>query len=178
MKLPFDEIIELSRNRLTFNTSIQKSAEDIEDEIEELLVMSYALGWGLLDEELGKDTPIDNKRLADTLEEKINGKTYKEYLAPHIEDEDIDGIYRVVDSEIHRMYSAGQYDNAKTNGKQYKTWRTMEDDKVRDMHRNLDKVKVGIDEKFYTTDGDSAIRPGQFSLPENNVNCRCSVKYT
>ena len=31
--------------------------------------------------------------------------------------------------------------------------------------------------RFYTFDGDHASRPGKFTKAENNVNCRCVLKF-
>lgn len=181
MRLPFDEIIDLSREQLTsilLNSTPKESAKDIEDEIEDLLVMSFALGWGLLDEELQTDTPIPQESILGALESDINGKTYKEYLTPHIENDDLEGIYRVVDTEVHRMYNTGQYENAKSNGITYKTWRTMEDGKVRDIHTFLDKVKIPIDEYFYSQNDDKGLYPSGFAKAESNANCRCILSYS
>lgn len=54
----------------------------------------------------------------------------------------------------------------------------MEDDKVRDTHDYLEGMSVGIDEEFYTYDGDHALYPGGFENAQNNVNCRCFLTYT
>jgi hypothetical protein len=49
----------------------------------------------------------------------------------------------------------------------------MLDDRVRETHDYLEGVRVGIDDLFYTFDGDAAYAPGGFGDPSNNVNCRC-----
>jgi hypothetical protein len=54
----------------------------------------------------------------------------------------------------------------------------MDDDRVRDTHMFLEGVEVPMGERFYTFDGDSAMIPGDFALPENNINCRCTLSYT
>ena len=59
-----------------------------------------------------------------------------------------------------------------------KTWETMKDDRVRDEHQYLDGVSVGINDRFYTDDGDSAMYPGDFENPALNINCRCYVVLT
>ena len=56
-----------------------------------------------------------------------------------------------------------------------KQWQTMRDGRVRDTHSYLQSAMVNLDDKFYTFDGDSALYPGGFELPENNVNCRCWI---
>lgn len=52
----------------------------------------------------------------------------------------------------------------------------MMDDRVRDTHSYLEGMEVPYNARFYTYDGDSAEAPGMFSLPENNINCRCVVE--
>ena len=89
-----------------------------------------------------------------------------------------DAILRVLDTEGHRIYNEGGFARAGDCGAKYKQWQTMADDKVRDTHSYLSGVKIPIDEKFYTYDGDSALLPSGFSLAENNVNCRCWVSYS
>jgi uncharacterized protein with gpF-like domain len=70
-------------------------------------------------------------------------------------------------------------DMATATGKDlYKTWVTMRDDRVRETHDYLEGMKIPINEPFVTYDMDEAMYPGGFSLPENNVNCRCTLKIT
>ena len=176
-KLPFDEITEMARASITEGSLEVMSNEEIEDEIEDLVIMAYTLGWGLFLTDYEVDTPLNQKLIYDALQTKLGGKTYKEYLEPHIEEKDIEGIYRVIDTTVHQMYVMAQENCAHESGFKTKTWRTMEDEKVRDTHRYLEGVTVPIDEKFYTYDGDSAPCPSLFSLPENNCNCRCVLHY-
>ena len=75
------------------------------------------------------------------------------------------------------MFSDGQWDTAEGNAN-YKTWITQGDEKVRDTHWYLDGLKVGIDDYFYTLDGDYAMKPYDFEYPQNNIRCRCRLKYT
>jgi uncharacterized protein with gpF-like domain len=57
-----------------------------------------------------------------------------------------------------------------------KRWQTMEDDRVRDTHSYLQGMVVPFDADFYTYDSDHAPFPGLFTLPENNIGCRCVVE--
>jgi hypothetical protein len=52
----------------------------------------------------------------------------------------------------------------------------MQDDRVRDTHDYLEGMVVPFSSRFYTYDGDSADYPGGFTLPENNIGCRCVVE--
>ena len=65
---------------------------------------------------------------------------------------------------------------ARPKGVVYKTWETMMDDRVRDTHQYLEGTTIPFDEYFYTYDGDSALRPGDFAYPENDIGCRCRLR--
>ena len=86
-------------------------------------------------------------------------------------------LERIFVTESHRCFSDGQWDSAEGRAT-HKTWVTKEDDKVRDTHWYIDGLTVGIDEYFYTLDGDRAMRPYGFELASNNINCRCYLKYS
>lgn len=93
----------------------------------------------------------------------------------------IEAIKRVVETEANRMHNAGAFDTAKAYAAEghtvYKRWVTMMDEKVRSTHLYLEGESVPLDEEFFTFDGDSALYPGGFSLPNNNINCRCDLEY-
>lgn len=89
----------------------------------------------------------------------------------------LDSIIRIAETETHRDSNEAALETAINGGATTKTWLTMADDRVRDTHIYLENVTVGIDEDFYTYDGDHAPAPGLFSLPENNINCRCELMY-
>ena len=161
----------------------------IEDTIEDILLYAYALGRNDVADMLGGkvkglDDPKEFQKAYETINKKIDGKTYtdriKEYIdagASHI----IVKSYVFSDGKIcynnlRRLTQSG-YDTAVTLGAKYKVWNTMLDDKVRDTHDYIEGSKVPIDAYFYTFDGDSAKYPGGFDLPENNINCRCTLMF-
>ena len=87
-------------------------------------------------------------------------------------------LTRIADTEMHRIANTAALDTAKRAGARSKTWVTMADERVRDTHSYLESETVGIDEDFYTYDGDHASAPGLFELAENNVNCRCELLFS
>ena len=91
-----------------------------------------------------------------------------------------DGILRIIDTEAHRDYNTGVYDAGNESGEEglMKEWRTRLDDKVRDAHAYLEGVKVGLNDRFYTYDGPSALYPGGFGDPALDCNCRCAITLT
>lgn len=89
-----------------------------------------------------------------------------------------DAIIRIAETETHRIANTSALDTATRAGARTKTWVTMLDDKVRETHDYLEGMTVGVKEDFYTFDGDHASAPGLFSLPENNINCRCELVFS
>lgn len=154
----------------------RKRVEEWCDYMEFVLCLVYAYGWQDAEEIVGivpfKDGLDD---IAVNLE--IKGETYRERVFTQLEADSLMGILRIIDSESHRDYNTGVYDAAKTSGVKglRKRWDTMMDGLVRETHSYLEGVEVGLDDRFYTFDGDSARFPGDFTLASNNANCRCSI---
>lgn len=60
-----------------------------------------------------------------------------------------------------------------------RVWDTAGDNRVREMHREMDGQSVGLDEPFQTPDGQFLMFPGDSSLGADAseiINCRCRVK--
>lgn len=140
------------------------------DSILDLLIMAYMYGVEDVSLSLNGDFKADKNKLEKSIYKKIDGKTWVDRL------KDTDDVKRIVVSEAHRVFSDGQWDTA--DGKAtHKIWHTREDDKVRDTHWYIDNLKVGINDYFYTLDGDRALKPYGFEEASNNVNCRCFLEY-
>jgi hypothetical protein len=72
--------------------------------------------------------------------------------------------------------AAAQTAAAEAAGWRYKTWNTRRDSRVRDLHRELQGVKVSIGETFNTRDGDRLQYPGDPTADiSNRIGCRCWV---
>lgn len=191
--LPFDSI---NRLRLTLEQN-QRVREDGKREYEDedeffdlvlfLLEEAYIngthdaaeqindlVGYRALDDTFDVDRidAVINKRLAD-------GKNWRDRLREHFDDgAEVETIMRVLESESERDANTGSLDKARESGLGLtKTWNTMLDDRVRETHSYLEGITVGLEDRFYTSDGDSAYSPGDFTLPENNANCRCYLTY-
>ena len=98
-------------------------------------------------------------------------------IREQLDEDSLDGILRIIDTEAHRDYNTAVVDAGVRSGEPSlkKQWNTMMDNRVRDEHQYLEGSVVGIDDYFYTYDGDYALAPGGFETPENNVNCRCWI---
>lgn len=173
--LPIDELNNLKSYLSLAMERGDITANEVEDEVLDILIIGWANGLDYASGVLG-NSYLDYGDLQKALDKKIDDKTYKDRVREHFENLDIDGIIRVADTESHRLYNEAVFESARKSGKNvYKTWETMEDDKVRETHDYLEGVSVPLDERFYTFDGDSALYPGDFNTAENNCNCRCGI---
>ena len=189
--MPIDELNKLHSYLISLSTSEKKvDVEEIEDSVLDLLIMSYAFGCDSVNEDLDTSVEVDVNDMNRVIFTKIKEKTFedriRQYASKKAENDentkvriDVESIMRVAETECHRVYCESQMISAKkTNLDLKKTWITMLDEKVRDTHEFLENVTIGIDEKFYTFDGDSALNPGGFGNAENNINCRCETVFS
>ena len=157
-------------------TKDRKAVDRWCDYMEFVLCLVYAYGWQDAEEIVGivpfKDG-LDDK----TVNLDIEGETYRDRIVQQLDEDSLDGILRIIDTEAHRDYNTGVYEAAKESGVPgvKKRWETMQDDRVRDPHSYLQGVTVGMDDYFYTYTGDYALFPGGFGVPELDINCRCSI---
>jgi hypothetical protein len=183
--LPMDELNRVdSEIRERFgDESLQKrdkrDEEDIIDELLDLFLLAYAMGNSVTNENLSSSYAPSVDDVMEVVDAEVAGKTWRE----RVEDYFASGgtgadIARIADTEMHRIANTAALDTAKRAGATSKTWVTMMDDRVRDTHDYLEGETVGIDDDFYTYDGDHASAPGLFELAENNVNCRCELLFS
>ena len=159
----------------TLETITEKTPKtEIEDSLLDLLIMAYVFGTKDVSESLKEDIEPDTDKMKESVYKKIAGESWKERINKSSTKEEIERIFV---TESHRCFSDGQWDSADGRAT-HKTWVTMDDEKVRDTHWYIDNLTVGIDEYFYTLDGDRALRPYGFELPENSINCRCYLRYS
>lgn len=153
----------------------RKAVEGFCDYLEFVLCLIYAYGWKDAEEMIGP-VPFVEGMDDRAVNKQIKGETFRDRVEKQIDLLSEDGLLKIIDTEAHRDYNDGIYDAGHESGKDIlKRWNTMADEKVRETHDYLEGVEVGIDDAFYTFDGDSAMAPGGFTLPENNVNCRCWI---
>lgn len=146
------------------------------DYMEFVLCLIYDYGWKDAEQIVGI-VPFKGDLDDKAVNLEIAGETFRDRIQKQADDLSLDGILRIIDTEAHRDYNTGVVDagiKSKVGGLK-KMWQTMLDDRVRDTHDYLEGAVVGINDMFYTFDGDSAMAPGGFSKPENNVNCRCWI---
>ena len=157
----------------------RQDAEDIIDELLDLFLLSYANGATATNTELGTAVmpPVDAVDAA--VYRPVAGETWRDRVMGYYESGGtLYDIRRIAETDATRIYNQGAVDAVVANGATgvSKRWRTMNDDRVRDTHDYLEGMVVPFDERFYTYDNDSAMFPGDFEFPENNIGCRCVVE--
>jgi hypothetical protein len=170
----------------------RKRKADRIDEILELLILSYVYGNEAANdmlfgseflESLGFDEdrpiPVEVDSLNEAVYKRVADKNWEQRITEYYDSETgtADDVYRVVDTDSHRVYNDAILNvGERSDGTVWKTWETMLDDRVRDTHEYLQSMRVPINSRFWTFDGDSARYPGDFADPQNNVNCRCRIR--
>lgn len=194
-RLPFDELNTL-KSRLPvhelngFGAKLKRhfddeghirSRKDCDDIIDELLdLYLLALADAVDDVNQQFDTHIEPtaQEIQEIVYQPIDGSTWVDRVSAWYEAGGTLGdIERIAETETTRISNAAALDTATKAGAKSKTWLTMLDERVRDTHTYLESVTVPIDARFYTFDGDSALAPGGFALPQNNINCRCELRF-
>jgi SPP1 gp7 family putative phage head morphogenesis protein len=109
----------------------------------------------------------------------IQGKGYRDTAKAIKERLDVgaSNVLRIVQTESHRVKEQGRFDGIQEAGKQgiitKKQWVSTLDDRTRDTHQDLDGVQVEVGEEFEIR-GNTAMFPGEFGVPEEDINCRCT----
>lgn len=184
----FDELNTVVTGSITESldeTDIDKKKKKIADDIESELYLAYIFGVSDASEQLGATPNATNfEKIYNVINMKIDGKTFRDRIYQHIDDAQYGMIKTVAETEYHRVFNTAAIVTAGAikrllgnDGVIVKMWETYGDDRVRETHEFIDGVKVGLDEYFYTFDGDRALFPGDFEDASNNVNCRCVLKF-
>ena len=180
--LPMDELNRLDseiRERFGKESLQKRDEEDVIDMMLDLFLLAYAMGNSVTNENLSSNYQPSVDEVMSVVDAKVAGETWRErvedYFANGGTGED---LARIADTEMHRIANTAALDTAKKAGATSKTWVTMLDDRVRETHDYLEGMTVGIDEDFYTYDGDHASAPGLFTLAQNNVRCRCELLFS
>ena len=185
--LPFDElnklVVQLQETfpdgRLSDGKTPAVYREDILDEMLDLFLLAYATGNAVTNENLSFNWKPSLDDVDRVVNKEIDGKTWRKRAEEYFDnDGTVYDLIRIAETETHRDANESALETAKHAGAKSKTWLTMLDEKVRSTHEYLEGMTVGIDEEFWTYDGDSAPAPGMFGLAENNINCRCELVFS
>lgn len=175
--MPFDEIDALSDEAEALkSTDRAKKKGEVDkyiDEVTDLFVTAYVFGTDDVNQQLDTDVQPDLDEMRAVIEQRFDDKDFRDRIREYMESGTADEIKRVLETDAHRVYNAALYTGAKKAGAKKKTWCTMGDDRVRDTHQYLDGVTIGIDDEFYSYNGDKTLYPSQWGIPEEDINCRC-----
>ena len=144
------------------------------------------------------DNPINGLTLTDTLEKNrqniiydidrtitkgiYDGLTYGSMARAikKVLGGDYEKAIRVVRTETHRVNEQGKHESAmvahEQGIKQVKKWVSMRDERVRDMHQEMDGVEIPLDQDFKTPDGVTGPCPGSMGSAKHDIHCRCISK--
>lgn len=179
---PWDAINALEEKAEAAQTRAQNgdenAARDYIDEVTELFEMDYMLGVQDASMQIGRSIDPDAREMAEAVNKVIEGKDYIQRISEYMQSGTPYDIARVVATDAHRIYNTAMFEAAKKGGATRKTWRTMGDPRVRDPHEYLDGVSIPIDAEFVTYTGDRARFPGEFGVPDLDINCRCWVTFS
>lgn len=183
--VPFDEINKFGESLRVkyFNDEgkikSREAYEDMLDEMLDLFLLAYANGVTATNLSLSSNYYPTLDEVMGTVDAKVADKTWRERMREYYENGGtVDDVVRIVETETHRIANTAALEDARKSGAKFKTWVTMMDDRVREQHSYLESETVGIDEDFYTYDGDFGQAPGLFQTAENNVNCRCELIFS
>lgn len=165
-----------------YSADPQERVKKVQDELFSILVEAYLLGIDHASEMMETLLVVDQEQMQKAVYREIKGETFADRAEEHVKKGDVAALQTLAESEYHRVYNTAVNDGIteyvrETGAVVEKVWVTVGDERVRDTHRDLHGVSVPIRDRFYTNDGDSALFPGGFGKPENNVNCRCWLEY-
>lgn len=130
---------------------------------------------------LGKDVKELSKKIAGEISRGISGGQMYSEIARNISNWariPKNNAMRIARTEAHRIQSKAAMDacyKAQEKGADVvKQWDASLDDRTRDTHRMLDGQIRELDEPF-EIHGLTAMQPGDFGDPAEDINCRCSV---
>ena len=182
--MPFDELNKFKTALPQFfdeqgRIKSREACDSLLDMLEDLFFLSYATGVESTNLSLASNIEPTLNEMLDVVDKKIAGKTWRDRVEEYYDNGGtIADIERIAETESHRIANTSALDTARHGGATKKTWVTMLDDRVRETHDYLEGMTVGIDDDFYTYDGDHAPAPSLFQLASNNVNCRCELIFS
>lgn len=161
----------------TAGSGSEEKRKETEDILEDILIMAYVFGIQDASDELGVPIEPDTDFMMNAVYKKIADKDFRQRVSEYVTAGTVEDIQRVAETDATRIYNTAVMDAGKQSGLSEikKTWNTMKDPRVREEHSYLEGTAVGIDEDFYTFDGDHAPYPGGFEDASNNANCRCFI---
>ena len=158
------------------------SKEEIVERFEKVMEEAYLEGFSGVFFMLGLALVgyVSAAVIQEVMYELIDGMTFADRINDMPEDFTADDLRIKLQTEIHRMYLNGQFyagDRVAEDGNVItKTWDATMDGRTRPTHYLLNGQEKALDEYFVTRNG-RALAPGMFGVGEEDVNCRCILRY-
>jgi uncharacterized protein with gpF-like domain len=111
-----------------------------------------------------------------------NGDTYTT-MSKNLKDKlgsEIKNTDRVVRTESHRVQEFTKHETMAEINKQVKmnkTWHTVNDERVRSSHAEMEGVTIPFEDEFLLPSGATALYPSESGDPAEDINCRCWCSY-
>lgn len=99
----------------------------------------------------------------------------------HIEEEETFSYERSVtlgEEEANTIYNNEDFEEALQEGYTMKTWKTMQDKKVRHTHMRVDDKTIPIEEYFSVGNCEMLFPRDEEADAEEVCNCRCTIEYS
>ena len=125
-----------------------------------------------------REPPAYIKEYSEKITEDIIRTTIENKDTPYFTS--VERAVNIAANEANTIGNYREYTRMVKQGYKYKTWITMNDDKVRHTHAESNGYKIGIFDSFQIGASEMSF-PRDYSLgasAEEIVNCRCSLKYT
>ena len=181
--LPMDELNKLDTTlreqlgdgELPQDKTIMKAVEDL---LEDLFLYAFAMGNEVTNANLSSNYEPSIDDVTKVVDAKVAGKTWRERVEDYFSNGGTGAdISRVAATETHRIANASAFETAKAAGATEKVWHCAMLPTSRDDHIWLDGVSAPIDGVFYNANGDTTRYPGEWGIPEQDVNCLCWLTF-
>lgn len=184
MLLPFDELEELEQTIIEIDLNnggiSDMDTTELSETFLDLLILDYMDGTRAANEMLGltdKDEVMPEvDPMRDTIFEEYDGKTFVDRIKEYVEADDMESLFRVFETDMHRVYNAAAFNTAKAAGAKQKRWVCMFRNS-RDTHIYLHGTTIDIERDFYSYTGAHAPYPGMFHDPHEDCNCQCFLEF-
>ena len=176
--LPFDEL-NIFKTKLSahYENGVLRSKqeeEDIIDEMLDLFLLAAARGSASANEDLGTDVHIGMKTAVDIIDREVAGKTWRERAREYFDNGGTEAdILRIAETESHRDANEAGFVTAEKAGAKTKRWHCLLLPTSRDSHVYLNGVTAPMDGYFYSINGGETKFPGEWGIPDEDVNCLC-----
>lgn len=161
-------------------SDLERNRDDIDAVIEvalDWLLLAYADGKSDTEVQLNGHIEVGIDHVIGVISEEIGGKNVFERINEYVELNEVEDLVMMLGNERQRVYNTASFETATELGAKTKTWHCMMLPTSRDTHIYLDGMTKGIDEEFYTFNGNAAQHPGGFNVPEEDINCRCYLTF-